>query len=54
MQKCHVLQREDEFLVEIRTWDENSKTEENVDINIVKYNLLECVSFMETMRIFYE
>jgi tetratricopeptide (TPR) repeat protein/MinD-like ATPase involved in chromosome partitioning or flagellar assembly len=53
MQKCKILQSEDELLIGINAWDENSETEENSDINEAKYRLLECVSFMDTMRIFY-
>ncbi|GHT09417.1 hypothetical protein FACS189415_4760 [Bacteroidia bacterium] len=54
MQKCQVSQKEDEFLIEFNAWDENSKTEGNTDIiDEVKHRLLECVSFMDTMRIFY-
>jgi len=53
MKECQVFQIEDELLIEINTWDENSKPEENTDIDEAKYRLLECVSFMDTMHIFY-
>jgi len=53
MQKCQVLQNEDKLLVEIKTLDDNSNIDENADVNEAKYRLLECVSFMDTMSIFY-
>ena len=52
METCNVSQMEDEFLIEINTWDVNSETE-NEEEKEVKHRLLECVSFMNTMRIFY-
>ena len=50
MEIFKVSQIEKEFLIEINTWDINSETEEEKEI---KHRLLECVSFMNTMRIFY-
>jgi len=48
MNECKVLQNEDEFLIEINSPDDKTEIEE------AKYRLLECVSFMDTMRIFYK
>ena len=53
MNNLQIMQEGNEFLIKINTWDENSKTEGNVDINEAKHRLLECVSFMDAMRIFY-
>ena len=47
MKECEVLQNNDEFLIEIHSLEDNAEIEE------AKYRLLECVSFMDTMRIFY-
>jgi len=52
MEICNVSQIEDEFLIEINTWDENSEKETEEEKK-VKHRLLECVSFMSTMRLFY-
>jgi len=46
MKECRVLRKGNEFLIEINSC-------ENTEINEAKYRLLECVSFMDTMRIFY-
>jgi tetratricopeptide (TPR) repeat protein/cellulose biosynthesis protein BcsQ len=49
MKECRVLQSKEKFLVEIESEDAGIKLEENE----ATYRLLECVSFMDTMRIFY-
>jgi tetratricopeptide (TPR) repeat protein len=49
MRECRVSQYKDEFLIEINPEDEDVKLEDNE----ATYRLLECVSFMDTMRIFY-
>jgi len=49
MKECRVLQYEDEFIVEINAEDENINLKENE----ATYRLLECVSFMDTMQLFY-
>jgi len=46
-QKYHVLQDDSEFLIEIGSYVENANIDE------AKYKLLECISFMDTMRIFF-
>ncbi|GBU25806.1 hypothetical protein R83H12_02464 [Fibrobacteria bacterium R8-3-H12] len=53
MKECLVSQDGNEFLVEIHSYEENMKSGENREINEAKFKLLECVSFMDTMRIFY-
>lgn len=52
MEICDVLQIDDEFLIEINTLNENSETK-NSEEKEIKHRLLECVSFMNTMRLFY-
>ena len=53
MKKFQVLQFEGELLIKINTWDGESSAEENMEIEEAKHKLFECVSFMDTMRIFY-
>ena len=54
MNDCRVSQEGKEFLIQIRSFDGNTESEENTEVNEAKYRLLECVSFMETMQLFYE
>jgi len=47
MKECGVSWSDNKFLIELHSREDNAELEE------AKYKLLECVSFMDTMRIFY-
>ena len=53
LNECRVLHVYDELVIEIISWDDNSNLSENTEINKALYRLFACVSFMDTMRIFY-
>ena len=54
MDRCDVFQSKDEFYIKIEGNYENDNSEKIVEaIKEAKYRLLECVSFMDNMRIFF-
>ena len=53
LNECEVLQVNDEFLIELSNFDGNIDLNTNEKLNEAFYRLLECISFMDTMRIFY-
>jgi tetratricopeptide (TPR) repeat protein len=54
MTDCQVLQNGKEFIIPINTFYNNPHSKENEEIMSAKYRLFECVSFMNTMYIFYK
>ena len=54
MNKCKITQDGIEFMIEIKSWNEGIKNEENLELNDALHRMLECVSFMDTMKIFYK
>jgi type IV secretion system protein VirD4 len=43
-----------ELVLEIFPWSENTNEKENEELNIALFKMFSCVSFMDSMRIFYE
>jgi len=43
----------DEFLIEITDWDNDTNSEVSKGLAEAKYRLFACISFMERMKIFY-
>ena len=54
MNICRVSRNnQNELFIEIEPWADNEDLDKNEKIGEAKYRLFECVSFMDTMRIFY-
>jgi len=53
LKRFNVNKIDNEFLIEIVDWNEDTNIEENAVLSEAIYRLFACVSFMENMSIFY-